>query len=101
MSSPIVEHRLPDVPIQPSTVVEGAWETWCHCGWRAMRGSPEELVIGIAEHLEGLWSKAKRLVTAEAVAEAAKAWLAEAEGSTPSYKALSRLSEALDELERS
>ena len=34
-----------------------------------------------------------------AVAEAAKSWVVEAEGSVPSYKALSRLSDALDALE--
>ena len=67
--NPPVEHRLPDVPIKPSTVVDGAWETWCACGWGAMSDSPEALAIGIAEHREGLASKAKRLAAAEVVIE--------------------------------
>lgn len=66
------EHRLPDIPIKPSPWLPGAWDISCGCGWGAVSDSPEAAVIGLAEHLESLWSKAQRLELAAGVIEAAK-----------------------------
>lgn len=48
----VIEHRLPDIPVKPDMLIEGAWEVWCHCGWGATCDSPEAAVIGAAHHLE-------------------------------------------------